>query len=1417
MKERILYIMLVSIFLLIIPASAQVPGVCPEDQDLSNYVLNTTDACYSQYINDLSNLPCATDIAGECASIAYPVDDWNSQSDCLNDSSSAKTDALYDVLSNYYTCEFYSQPCVAGNTTTFNNQSYYCSGSTWVAGKEQGQTCSANAQCSSNQCSTTCQGNAYSNAPYFTNVGVNNLVANPGILPQYTVALGSHLIFSVTASNPVRSALNYSVSNMPTGAVFTPSSGTFSWTPATGQNGTFTVLFTATISQGQAGAGLTGSIPVIIISGNGVNNKSPVWSGVIQLPHTVTNNPAINFSAVASETGGLGVSLMQFSTDASHWGALQAYSNSASYTLPAGDGAKTIYARFKDVAGNYSGIYSSPITLDTTPPTGSFTINGGASSTNSLTVNLNLSATDNLTGVIFVEISNDGLNWTQKLYSSTVPWNLPANSVTGSSQTIYVKFVDGAGNLSSAYSKSIILTAQIPTAPTTVSALAGKAQAIVSFSGDLANGSPITGYTVTSSPGSITATGTASPITVNNLTIGTPYTFTVTATNSVGPSIPSKPSNSVIPLAAVLPVILSATPQGPQDFTFSLNITLKTNEVATCKYVIASGAPGAPSLTPFGSLPNTFPTNDGINFQQSISAIPAINNYQYWHVNCMDQAGHTMPSDYILSFVVKPPLAPSTPTLSLVLSTNGKNNILSWNASTTAAGTTVVYNIFRSTQLTPFASTSSTTWTDTSASLGTTYAYYVTAFVGLPTTPTSAASNTVTGAIPGLPKAPTTLSAVAGNTQATVTFSGASPNGSAITSYKVTSTPGAITATGSSSPITVTGLTNGTAYTFKVEPINIIGPGTISVASNSVTPKAGVPTPPAIGTVVAGDGKVTVSFSGALPNGSPITSYTVTSSPGGKTATGASSPLTVTGLTNGTAYTFTVTATNGVGTGGASMASTSVTPAGLPLPPTIVSAQARASATQVLVTFSGDSGNGSLITSYTVTSSPGGLTGTVSPSGLASNIKIFTGLTAGTSYTFTVTATNSIGTSVSSVASNPVIPGVPLPPTIGTALAGNGQAVVTFSPGTAVASATTGYTVTSSSGGKTATGASSPITITGLNNGTAYSFTVTATNSYGTGAASAASNSVIPLAPSCTASKFTIMATAATGVTISPSGSLQVTCGSNPIFTITTPTCANGCSSVSTQTIIDGGTPSFSITSPGSTINYTFPEITASHTIAVSPTDIIIGSILINNGSISTTSHSVTLTLAASDNYSSVINMAISNTSSSGPWTTVAYATSYAWALPASLVNGSQTIYIKFQNVAGTWSPVYSASIILDNIIGSIVINGGVGYSASSVVTLTLNATDSPLGVQHMAISNDNTNWTTVTYATSYSWNLPASLATGSSQTVYVKFESGAGNWSGQSSAAVLYDTLAGTRVIQSVNWRTATQGYSPSQVAYDY
>jgi hypothetical protein len=88
-----------------------------------------------------------------------------------------------------------------------------------------------------------------------------------------------------------------------------------------------------------------------------------------------------------------------------------------------------------------------------------------------------------------------------------------------------------------------------------------------------------------------------------------------------------------------------------------------------------------------------------------------------------------------------------------------------------------------------------------------------------------------------VPDAPTIGTATAGGGSASVTFTApADVGGGAITGYSVVSTPGGFIGTGASSPITVSGLTIGTAYTFKVFATNAYGPSPLSAASNSATP-----------------------------------------------------------------------------------------------------------------------------------------------------------------------------------------------------------------------------------------------------------------------------------------------------------------------------------------------------------------------------------------------------------------------------------------------------------------------------------------------------------------------------------------------------------------------------------------------------
>lgn len=90
-----------------------------------------------------------------------------------------------------------------------------------------------------------------------------------------------------------------------------------------------------------------------------------------------------------------------------------------------------------------------------------------------------------------------------------------------------------------------------------------------------------------------------------------------------------------------------------------------------------------------------------------------------------------------------------------------------------------------------------------------------------------------------VPNAPTIGTATGGNASADVTFTApANVGGSAISAYYAVSNPGQVTVSGTSSPISVTGLTNGQAYTFTVWALNTYGPSPYSAASGSVTPNA---------------------------------------------------------------------------------------------------------------------------------------------------------------------------------------------------------------------------------------------------------------------------------------------------------------------------------------------------------------------------------------------------------------------------------------------------------------------------------------------------------------------------------------------------------------------------------------------------
>ncbi len=190
---------------------------------------------------------------------------------------------------------------------------------------------------------------------------------------------------------------------------------------------------------------------------------------------------------------------------------------------------------------------------------------------------------------------------------------------------------------------------------------------------------------------------------------------------------------------------------------------------------------------------------------------------------------------------------------------------------------------------------------------------------------------------PATPAAPT---ATAGITSATVAWTAPAANGSAITGYVVTpflegvaQTP--ISYDASTTTRTLTGLTAGGNYTFRVAAVNAYGTSSASPPSNSVVPYA-VPGAPIFTSVAPGDLVATLTWAAPTSNGgSAITGYVVTPYLGAVAQTpisytGTATTRTVTGLTAGTAYTFTVAAVNLAGTGPPSARSAAVTPNALP-------------------------------------------------------------------------------------------------------------------------------------------------------------------------------------------------------------------------------------------------------------------------------------------------------------------------------------------------------------------------------------------------------------------------------------------------------------------------------------------------------
>ena len=612
-----------------------------------------------------------------------------------------------------------------------------------------------------------------------------------------------------------------------------------------------------------------------------------------------SNGAGTAMGAAATFTTGACLNLIPSKTDVSCYGGSNGTATVTagggmppySYAWSSGQGTATITGRpagtytvtVTDAAGkssNATAIVTQPAVL-TLSPNGALTATVGTAFSQSFT------ATGGITPYSYTS-------------NSTAPGLVGSGSTLAGTPTqagnySYSATVTDANSCSVTHNPTLTVNAAAPGAPTIGTATAGNAQASVSFTAPaFTGGTALSSYTATSSPGNITGTCISSPCTVTGLTNGTSYTFTVTATNTDSKtSAPSAASNAV-------------TPKANQTITF-------TN-------------PGTQS---FGTTPTLTATSS---------------------------------ASLTVSFA-------STTTTVCTITVGGQVNFLSAGTCSIEASQTGSGSVNAASPVTQ--------------------------------------SFTVNAIVPG---APTIGTATAGDTKATVTFTApASTGGSPITSYSAVANPAQGSATCTSSACTITGLTNGTAYTFTVRAHNLIGPGAASAPSNPVTPNAsqtisfanpgaqafgstpsltatassnlavsftsqtptvctitpvGLLTPvttgtctiearqagnaafaaatpvpqsfaihavpaaaPTLDSVTPGNAQVSLSFTApSFTGGEAITSYLATSSVDGASHTCAASPCVLTGLRNGTAYSFTLAAVTAAGTGAASAASAPVVP-----------------------------------------------------------------------------------------------------------------------------------------------------------------------------------------------------------------------------------------------------------------------------------------------------------------------------------------------------------------------------------------------------------------------------------------------------------------------------------------------------------
>ena len=604
--------------------------------------------------------------------------------------------------------------------------------------------------------------------------------------------------------------------NPPTNLVATTTSTTsasISFTPASG------IITSYTVTSSPSGFTGTGASSPIVVSGL---NPNTVYT------FTATSNGNFGTSGASLPSNAITtISNAPIIGTATQTGTTTA---NIAFTAPSGTGTITSYTATSSPATSPISGASSPIAFTGLNPNVVYTFTvtatnaGGTSapsaSSNSITTipNAPVIGTATQTGTTTADVAFTSPSGTATITSYTATSSPATSPISGASSPIaftglnpnvvytFTITATNAGGTSASSSASNAITT-IPDAPVIGTATqTGTTTANVAFTAPSGTAT-ITSYTATSSPATSPISGASSPIAFTGLNPNVVYTFTITATNAGGTSASSSASNAITTIPNA-PTIGTATTTG----TTTANVA----------FTAPSGTATITSYTATSS-----PATSPISGASSPIAFTGLNpNVVYTFTITATNAGGTSASSSASNAITT---ISNAPTIGTATTTGTTTANVAFTAPS-GTGTITSYTATSSPATSPISGASSPI-AFTGLNPNVVYTFTVKATNAGGTSASSSASNSITT----ISNAPTIGTATStGTTTATVAFT--APSGTAtITSYTATSSPATTPISGATSPITYTGLTPNTAYTFTVTATNAGGISAPSASSNSIT------------------------------------------------------------------------------------------------------------------------------------------------------------------------------------------------------------------------------------------------------------------------------------------------------------------------------------------------------------------------------------------------------------------------------------------------------------------------------------------------------------------------------------------------------------------------------------------------------